>query len=162
VTITGKQVVSAAMASGWIDPRYPPPTKKALEKYLNTHLMQALKPLLNQSASAKRIVEAQLKHVECYLDSGALYDTFTAASPNDPHAKKLAAMAQMSTKKIADMLKKTWNQFDELLRQSGMSERDYLLSLELEPGTAQKILSGKMTIGELLIDQPLVILDYSL
>ena len=157
--ITGKQVVSAVKQSGGIDPNWRPAQQKAMEKYLEKDLADALSNLLDQPASAELILAAQLKHVETFVGCGALRKILTAAFPNDKLISQRIATAETQMKKLAGQMSLALADFDDLLKQNGLQERDYLMTMNLKPGTANKILQRQMTIGELLIDQPRVILD---
>ncbi len=160
MTVTGKHILQAVIDDGGFDPSMPPAARQILEQFLENDVPTALAALLNQPATAKLITEAQLAYNECYLNQDMPRKLITAGLPNDPRASQVIAAFEGKISQVVQMLRVVVNNFDDMLKQNGWNERDYLLTLNLPTGMTQTILNHQLTIGELVVDCPQVILGF--
>jgi len=161
LTTTGKQIMQAVKNDGGIDPNWATAQQRAMEQYLERDLTDALQDLIDEPASAELIVQAQFEHNRRFLATDMPRKMIQASMPGDPMTDQRVAAVEGMIQKVVDSLADVLQDFDQLLQQSGLQERDYLLTLPLKPGVTQQILNRQITIGELLVDQPKIILGFS-
>jgi hypothetical protein len=159
--VTGKKILQAVIDGGGMNSKMKAASRQEMEQFIEHELPSDLQPLLDEPATAKRIVEAQLAYNRCYLDKNMPYRLISAALPGDPRVSQAVAALSGKIKQVIAALETTVNDFDSLLRANGLQERDYLLSLNLPTGLTQKILNRQLTVGELIVTCPQVIMGFS-
>lgn len=155
--ITGKQIVRAVEQEGLILSGKTQEQRRLLEGYLEHELPLALKDLLDSKVSAETILRAQLENCRRQIAVGfPRRMTELAFDPNDAQfAQRVGIMENL----YEDIVQK----IEHLLRdpkQIKSHELDYLRSLGFSPENYQKVRTGQITIGELLLSQPHILVGF--
>ncbi|MFH1047600.1 MAG: hypothetical protein V1738_04825 [Patescibacteria group bacterium] len=156
MTITGQQVIDAVDRENVIFAQKKPEQRQLMEHYLGNDFLPALENLLDEPASAELILKAQLEN-------------YRQQSKVELPRRMLELVLLPSDQRFAQVVAAMNNRFDQIIAQLETvvanpamvqkSEQAYLRSLPLSFDNYQKIQARKMTVGELLLDQPRIILE---
>ncbi|HOX29767.1 MAG TPA: hypothetical protein P5080_02235 [Candidatus Paceibacterota bacterium] len=123
-------------------------------------LPEILSDLVDKPLTVSSFTDAKVRVIEYTLDNGVI-EALVKSMPN----KELGSLLGMMTAKLKDILLPTLKDIAkdsfQFLARTGLTEKDFLFSPEfgLNEEVKAKYLKGRMTIGKLLVMQPMAIVN---
>ncbi len=160
--ISGSKLWQAVQQDPLIMNSLPTPEHQAAYgHYVKFDLLMALFTLLNKPASLETILRAQLEHAKSAMTTG-LTKQLAAIDLGEP-VDQMPAMVDMAVQgmvqTIVSVMQSIADDIDGYLEQHNTTEREQLEATQLTPDNTEKILRRELSIGDLLLLQPCVILQ---
>ncbi len=159
-----KQATDNVWSKVVTDPSYGQMSKRtqaATKPYIN-RLPEVLAPVKDDPFSYKSLINAKLLFLQFSLSSGMLdahVKTLTKAELGFFTQQGVIEVIKGTLTDLLDRYASTARDFEEMLKSSGITERDMILSpaLGLVPEAKALYLKGELTIGKLIEIQPILI-----
>jgi hypothetical protein len=134
-----------------------------MRTYVRIWLPSALSSLLDSTAFIETIFRAQLAHAHCCEITGLTHLLVAADRNEDPRTVPayIKEMTRGLYKYAFSQLAPFVDDVQLFLDVHDATERDILETTSLSPENIDRILRGEMTIADVLLAQPAVILDQS-
>lgn len=160
--ISGEDFVSALNK----DPEYLMQEKSVIN-FMNEFMLaipEALREFLDAPVTVTSIVNTKVAFIQFCIENNYVSKVI-AASPQDSFGwmdpSVVAEMIQDALSNSFDLFSKFASDIPQFLREYGISEEKMMYSFELRPELMERYRTGTLTIGELLMLQPMVILKNS-
>ncbi|MEA3248901.1 MAG: hypothetical protein U9Q03_00915 [Patescibacteria group bacterium] len=164
MNITGEDIWQAVENDAFMMSRLPTEAHRAaMRVYVRNWLPAALSNLLDSTASVETVFRAQLAHAHCCEVTGLTHLLTAADMKVQPHhiPEFIKQMTRGLYEYAFSRLKPFVDDVQLFLDLHDATERDVLKTTSLTPENIGRILCGEMTIGDVLLTQPAVVLDQS-
>jgi len=136
-------------------------TAKILQDYIENSLLIVVDDMVNKPATIANIINVKIASSKHALSS----DLFSKIIKST-HEEALGIFSSIGMLKIivnrlgqiVEMLKPIAKNVPKFLKENDVSEELVYRRMELNPENIKKAMSGKLTIGDILVSQPVVIL----
>ena len=131
------------------------------QEYFEDRFPDLVGELADEQASLENIITLQITYCNNFISSGILKRAVEALPDEETAMFGVDCMVSMAEGLIltaVEMFEGVLEDIPAFLREQGISNRDFYEAMKLSEENIQKVEAGDLTVGELLLSQPAIIL----